>query len=158
VTDPILHPTRAARVLVDGAEIGIIGEVSPNATESLDLRGRTLAYELDVQALMRCVPEVLKYSQLPRYPALHRHLAVVVADDTKYEQLARIIADSGKGFVEQVDLLDVYKGEQVGGGRSSLTVSMVFRSREKTLTDEEVNSVLDEVKEALAGNLGACFR
>jgi phenylalanyl-tRNA synthetase beta chain len=158
VSDPVLHPTRAAKVLVGGKEIGIVGEVSPKAMETLDVRGRALAYELDFEALMNCVPEVLKYRQLPRYPALHRHLAVVVSDDTNYEQLARIIAESGKGFIEQVELLDVYKGEQVGEGRSSLTMSMVFRSREKTLTDEQVNSVLDEVKEALARSLGACFR
>lgn len=157
-SDPVLHPTRAAKVLVGGVEIGIVGEVSPGVGESLGLRGRAYVYELDFRALMESVPDVRKYRQMPRYPALHRHLAVVVSDDTNYEQLARIIKDSGKGSIEQVDLLDVYAGEQIGAGHSSLTVSMVFRSREKTLTDEEVNTVLDEVKLALGRTLGACFR
>lgn len=156
--DPLLHPTRAARVLVGGREIGILGEVAPAVRESLDLRQRPYVYELDFQALMGLVPEVLRYQQLPRYPGLHRHLAVVVPDEIKYEQLARAIEDSGRGFIESTDLLDVYRGEQIGPGRSSLTVSIVFRSREKTLTDEEVSAVMDEVKEALVRNTGASFR
>lgn len=158
VADPLLHPTRSAKVMVGGREIGIVGEVSPKLRESLDLKERSCLYELDFGALMEAMPEVLKYRQLPRYPALHRHIAVVVPDEVRYEQLARIVAESGKGFIENIDLLDVYRGEQIGPGRSSLTVSIVFRSLEKTLTDEEVNAVLDEVKEALSQKSGASFR
>ena len=156
--DPLLHPTRAAKVLVGGREIGILGEVAPNVRESLDLRERPCVYELDFQALMESTPDVLKYRRLPRYPALHRHLAVVVSDETRYAELARVIEEAGGGSIEEVSLLDVYKGKQIGPERSSLTVSMVFRSREKTLTDEEVNAVLDEVKSALSQRLGASFR
>ncbi len=158
VEDPVLHPTRAAKVIVSGREIGILGEVSPKLREAFDLKERPCVYELDFGALMEVVPGVLRYQQLPRYPALHRHIAVVVPDETKYEQLAGIVGESGKGFIEDINLLDVYKGEQIGLGRRSLTMSIVFRSREKTLTDEEVNAVLDEVKEALSQKLGASFR
>lgn len=156
--DPLLHPTRAAKVLIDGQEIGLLGEVAPKVREAFDLKQRPCVYELDFAALMQAMPEVLKYRQLPRYPALHRHIAVVVPDDVEYEQLARIVAETGKGFIEDIDLLDIYKNEQIGSGRGSLTISMVFRSREKTLTDEEVNAVLDQVKEALIQKLGASFR
>lgn len=158
VDDPLLHPTRAARILVDGNEIGIMGEASPVIRESLDLRERPYIFELDFQALMNSVPEVLKYKELPRFPALNRHLAVVVSDAAKYEKLAKTIQESGKGIVESVDLLDIYKGEQIGDGKSSLTLSIVFRSSERTLKDEEVNTVLDGIKEVLSREAGANFR
>ena len=83
---------------------------------------------------------------------------MVVSDDVKYERLESIITESGKGFIESVELLDVYKGEQIGPRKASLTISMVFRSHEKTLTDEEVNSVLDRVKKILADDLNASIR
>lgn len=156
--DPVLHPTRSANVLVGGVRVGIIGEASPAFAEAFDLKGRAQVYELDFGALMRCAPEVLKYKALPKYPALHRHIAVVVSDDVKYERLESIIRESGKGFIESIELLDVYKGEQIGPRKASLTISMVFRSREKTLTDEEVNSVLDRVKKILADDLNASIR
>ena len=157
-SDPLLHPTRAAKVLVGGRQIGILGEAAPSLRESLDLRERPCVYELDFAALMEATPKVLRYHHLPRYPALHRHLAVVVSDKTKYAEIASVIEESGGGVVEGISLLDVYTGEQIGAGRSSLTVSMVFRSASKTLTDEEVNAVLEKVSNALTQRLGANFR
>ncbi|MGI6295946.1 MAG: phenylalanine--tRNA ligase subunit beta [Armatimonadota bacterium] len=156
--DPLLHPTRRGRILINGVEVGIIGEVAPSVAEELDLKCRVNVYELDFETLMSFVPDTLTYRHVAKYPALHRHMAVVVPDDVKYERLEAIIAESGKGYIEQIRLLDVYRGEQVGTGRASLTVSMVFRSPEKTLTDEEVNSVLGSVKEALTRDIGAGFR
>lgn len=156
--DPLLHPTRRAGILINGAEVGVIGEVAPKIAEELDLKCRVQVYELDFETLMGCVPDKMIYRHVAKYPALHRHMAVVVSDNIKYERLEAIIAESGKGYIEQIRLLDVYRGEQVGTGSASLTVSMVFRSPEKTLTDEEVNSVLGSVKEALTRDLGAGFR
>ncbi|MCE5198583.1 MAG: phenylalanine--tRNA ligase subunit beta [Armatimonadota bacterium] len=158
VEHPMLHPTRAAKVLVGDREIGILGEVVPAVSDALDVRGRAYIYELDFRALMELAPEMVIYQEPARYPALYRHMAVVVADDVKYAQLVELVIRSGKGLVEAVDMLDVYKGEQVGAGRRSLTLSVVFRSREKTLTDDEVNAVLGEIKEALAQKAGASFR
>jgi len=157
-SDPLLHPTRAAKILVGETEIGFMGEVSPDVHEKLDLRERACVYELDFCALMKSTPDVLRYNPLPRYPALYRHIAVVVSDEVKYESVAGVIKRSGEGMIEDVDLLDVYRGEQIGAGKSSLTISMVFRSPDKTLKDEEVNSVLDKVKEALGAEVGASFR
>jgi phenylalanyl-tRNA synthetase beta chain len=156
--EPLLHPTRAAKVLIGGKPVGIMGEAAPAIRESLDLRERSYVYELDFQALMNAAPKVLKYHRVPRYPALSRHIAVVVSDEVTYEGLEQIIRRSGEGVIEDVQLLEVFKGEQIGAGRSALTISMLFRSLEKTLTDEEVNAVLGEVKGALTAELEASFR
>ena len=155
---PLLHPTRGAKLVIDGIDTGILGEVSPAARQSLGLRGRPCVFELDFGALMESAPDVVGYAPLPRYPALYRHMAVVVSDDVEYKRLVDTVADSGRGIVEDVDLLDVYKGEQIGADQRSLTLSIVFRSREKTLTDDEVNSVLAAIKEALSQNAAASFR
>ena len=155
---PLLHPSRAARVIVGERELGVLGEVSTEVREQLDIRGRPCAFELDFSALMACAPKVMGYEPLPRYPALYRHLAVVVADEVKYEQLTDVVWAAGRDLVENVELLDLYKGEQVGRNRKSLTISIVFRSRGRTLVDEEVNDVLDGIKEALVRETGASFR
>ena len=157
-TDPILHPTRAAKILVGNREIGFVGEVSGEAGEFFDIRGRAYIFEIDFAALMQSTPEVLSYKELPKYPALYRHLAVVVSDDIKYKDVEQVVLASGRDIVEGVELLDVYKGEHISIDQRSLTLSIVFRSRIKTLTDEEVNTVLAEIMESLKQRVKASFR
>ena len=157
-SSPLLHATRAAKILLGGKEIGILGEVSPDIREKFDIKGRPCIFELDFDALMAAAPEVRKYIEPARFPAMYRHMAVVVSDDVEYAGLEKIVRKSGKGLVVDVDLLDEFKGEQIGAGRRSLTVSVVFQSRKHTLTDDEVNSILTGIKEALKGELGADFR
>ncbi|MCX6343692.1 MAG: phenylalanine--tRNA ligase subunit beta [Armatimonadetes bacterium] len=157
-TDPLLHPTRAAKVFVGDREIGILGEAASTALETLGVRGRPCVFELDFHALMETAPQVVTYQEPPRYPAMQRHIAAVVADSIPYAKLVDLIRTAGGGMVEEIELLDVYKGEHIGEGQSSLTLGVVFRSREKTLTDEEVNSVLALIKDALSQGANAIFR
>ncbi|MCE5314938.1 MAG: phenylalanine--tRNA ligase subunit beta [Armatimonadota bacterium] len=155
---PLMHATRTAKVFVGDKEVGILGETAPSVRGLLDLRGRPCVFELDFQALMALAPEVIKYKEPGRYPALHRHIAVVVSDSVEYARLDALVREAGGELVEDVNLLDIYKGEQVGDGRRSVTISVVFRSREKTLTDDEVNFVLANIKEVLKSKLEASFR
>lgn len=156
--DTMLHPTRTARIMVGERELGIIGEISSGMAEALDVRGRACGFEIEFDTLMEITPEVLKASELPRYPALYRHINAVVAEETSYLDLAGAVDKSGGDIVERVELLDIYKGEQVGAGKRSVTLSIVFRAQDRTLKDEEVNNVLAEVKEALVQRYGADFR
>jgi phenylalanyl-tRNA synthetase beta chain len=154
----ILHPTRAAKLSVGGRDIGILGEVSPDVCDALDVRGRPCVFEIDFDLLMQCVPEQLVYREIARYPATDRHLSIAVSRDVKYEAVERAVRESGGELVESVKLLDVYTGEQLGENRQSLTLSVVFRSREKTLTDEEVGASLSRIRDALTRSVGASFR
>ena len=156
--NPLLHPTRAAKVLVGDVEIGLLGECSPDVGNALNLRNRACVFELDFSALMSVTPETLRYKELPRYPGLYRHMAVVVADDVNYDQLSGLISEAGSGIIETVEVLDVYKGAPISANEKSVTIAMVFRASDRTLKDEEVNAVLATIKEALSLKVGASFR
>lgn len=158
VDEALFHATRAARILVGGREVGMLGEVAPEVLDKLDVKGRACAFELDFGALMACAPVVSLYSELPRYPATERHMAVVVAGSVSYEQMERAVLSAGGMMVERVELLDEYRGEHIAADQSSLTLSVTFRSAERTLKDEEVNTLLVNIKEALARDLSASFR
>lgn len=157
-SETVLHPTRGAEILVNGKSLGFFGEVAPSIIESMDIRGRACIFELNFDALMSAAPVDISCKELPKYPALYRHITAVVSDKIKYENMEDVVRRSGKGLVEDVALLDVYKGEQIGDGNSSVTLSVVFRSLDKTLTDEEVNKVLADIKEALKNEVCASFR
>lgn len=155
---PLLHPTRAAKIEVGGAELGIFGEVAPDVLDTTSIRGRTYIYELNVDQLMKLMPETIRYEALPRFPAIHRHLAAVIKQGVAYADIKRTISDAGGEIVVGVELLDVYTGPHVGEDEQSLTLSVVFRSRERTLTDEEVSKVLETIKTSLSSSYGANFR
>lgn len=155
---PMFHPTRTARITAGDVSLGIIGEVSPEVVKELDIKGRPYVFEMDIERLMSLVPDEVIYRHIPRFPALYRHLSSVVKRDVPYAELERVIRDAGGDIVEDVHLLDVYVGPQVGEDEQSMTFSIVFRSKERTLTDEEINGVLDDIKVSMSSKIGAQFR
>ncbi|MEN6373090.1 MAG: phenylalanine--tRNA ligase subunit beta [Armatimonadota bacterium] len=155
---PMLHPTRAAKITAGNAEIGIIGEVAPEVINELDIKGRPYIFELSVEKLKSLVPEKIVYEHLPKFPALYRHIAAVVKRDVPYGDIRRAVIEAGGAILEDVSLLDVYVGPHVSEDEQSLTLSIVFRSKERTLKDEEINAVLEKIKDNLASEFKAIFR
>lgn len=158
VEHPMLHAARAAKITVGDVELGIIGEVAPDVLERLGLRGRPCVFELKVSELIWLMPESSIYKQLPRFPAIHRHLALVIGRDVPYANVCRTILETGGDIIKDVDLMDVYTGPHIGEDERSLTLSVVFRSRERTLTDDDVNGVLESIKGRLASEYNARLR
>lgn len=158
VLHPLLHPARAAGVSLAGTVLGMLGEVAPDVSERMGVRGRACVFELDLDALRPLVPEQRTYKEAPRYPGLHRDVAVVAKKDVPYAHLERVVREVGGEILEAVDVKDVYTGSHIGEHERSITVSLEFRSRERTLTDEEVSSVVDLLKQSLAKRLQVSFR
>ena len=99
-----------------------------------------------------------RYVPLPRFPAVDRDLAVVVPDDLEAAALTATIRRAGGELLTEVRAFDEYHGEQVGQGRKSLAFALTFRSPDRTLTDEEVDRLLDGVRSKLRSEYSADFR
>ncbi|HET9410898.1 MAG TPA: phenylalanine--tRNA ligase subunit beta, partial [Candidatus Dormibacteraeota bacterium] len=153
----LYHPGRSARVELAGKELGVIGELHPSTLGAFDLDGRVVALDVDVQALLGAARE-RKATELPRYPAVQRDLAVVVADDVPAGELTLTVRDAAGPFLQTVRAFDEYRGGQVGEGRKSIAFTLTFRSPERTLTDAEVEGVMAQIKRALEKKHQAGFR
>ncbi len=150
LSDPRFHPGRSARVLVQGREVGIFGELHPEVLEQLDITRRSvLAGEFDVEALWSFASARTRYEPLPRYPAVLRDIAVVVPEEVPYQTVENTVREAGGALLESVKLFDVYRGERIPAGSRSLALSLTFRSPERTLTDAEVDAVVDGIVRAL---------
>ncbi len=154
---PLLHPSRTAKIVCGGVELGVLGEVSPAVREKLDLRGRPCVFELDFEALRAAANVQRTYAEAARFPASYRHMSVLLDEDLPYEKVESAIIGAAE-FVSDVRLRDVYKGKGVDPGMRSLTIAVTFRSPDRTLTDEEANASLDKIKAALVDKCGAQFR
>jgi phenylalanyl-tRNA synthetase beta chain len=151
------HPGRCAEVLVDGRSAGLVGELHPAVLQRFELPGRAVVLEVEVAPLLTGGRE-RRYAPLPRFPAVERDLAVVVAGDVPAAELATTIASAGGDLLESARAFDEYRGGQVGPGRKSVAFALTFRSPERTLTDREVDQRLDQVRAALRKAYGAEFR
>jgi phenylalanyl-tRNA synthetase beta chain len=140
---PYLHPRRSARVLVDGEDVGVLGEVHPDVVEAHALAGQPIYAELSVDALIRIAkskgPSAVE--ALPRFPKVLRDLAIVVPTDVRAADVATSIDEAAGGLAEDVALFDVYEGKPVPEGHKSLAFRIAYRDREATLTDARVESV-----------------
>ncbi len=156
--DPSYHPGRAARLTAGGQLLGVLGEVHPDVVEKYELSGRVVAMEIDFAILASMTGKAGKYKQIPRFPGIERDLAVVVELRVPVREIIGVVKKSGGNLLRQVELFDVYQGEQVQQGFQSLAFSLTFRADDRTLTDDEVAGPMNAIRENLAGKFGAQLR
>ena len=147
---PLYHPGRSAYVYVSGEILGIIGEIHPQVTDNYDLPARNYAAELDVEVLLKLGHGRIKFKQLPKYPAVHRDLALVVKEEITSSQLMEVIRTQGGDLLSDVTIFDLYKGNQIALDYKSLAFALTFQAEDRTLTDKEINDIHEKIQKALA--------
>lgn len=158
VSHPTFHSGRAAEIRIDGKKLGILGEIHADVMSRFDLDGKVYAAEIDFSSILKHANLHINFKSLPRYPAVLRDIAVVVKDTISSDQITREILDRAGELVEDLTLFDVYQGEQIPSGYRSLAYSIVYRSREKTLTDKEINNLHQKVVDSLVKQFEARIR
>ena len=156
VNHPALHPGRSAQILRAGKVIGWIGELHPAWLAKYELPSAPVAFELDVDAISEGPLPV--YSELSRFPALIRDLAVVVAENVSAQSLLDAMKSCDLESLRDVQLFDVYQGKGIEPGQKSLAFRVVMQDTSKTLTDEEADFVMARLMEILASRSGAKLR
>ena len=159
VEEAFLHPAASAALTIGGRRAGVLGQIHPRAAEAFDVPATVLVAELDWELLLSQARALRETRGLPRFPAVARDLAFVVAADAPAATLlAEIRAVDGKGLLEDVTLFDVYRGAQVPVGKKSVAVGLTLRAPDRTLTDSEADAVIASVKDRLKAALGAEIR
>ena len=167
----VYHPGRCARIAVpsgrQGAEdadilydeLGIMGEIHPDVAENYGMDGvRIYCCELMFDAIMRHADTEIVYTPLPKYPSTSRDIALLVDEDMAVGKIEEVIRKHGKKILENVKLFDVYRGKQVEEGKKSVAFTLTYRDKDKTLTDDEVAAVHNDVLNALKDKLNAVLR
>ena len=145
---PHLHPGKGAETAA-----GWLGELHPAL-----LDGSWGVFELDVEALMAPIPERILYDDVITYPANRQDIAVAVGEDVEVGALVAAAHEAAGGDLREVRAFDVYRGEQVGDGRKSVALHLVFQSPERTLTDDEVAVLRDRIVAGLGERFEAELR
>ena len=157
-TDRILQPGRTARIVCEGAPVGVIGEVRPHVLARFDLADAAVAlFEIDLDSLGEAVPGSRRgYQAANRFPESYRDLALVVDADVPSSRIQAIIAQNG--LVTGSTPFDLYSGPEVPSGKKSIAYRVVFQSSSGTLTAEQVNKAQQQVLRQLEREVGAKLR
>ncbi|MFH0941797.1 MAG: phenylalanine--tRNA ligase subunit beta [Chloroflexota bacterium] len=151
-----LHPGKQAEVMVGDIRVGVVGELHPRVLGAFEISGPVSLLELNISALEPFTLVQKEYRSVPRFPAVVRDIALVVASAVRHQEIADTVASFP--MVAGVAIFDVYTGRQLGPGKKSMAYRLVFQSQDHTLTDEEVSGVLKNVLEKLSSLFGATLR
>lgn len=149
---------QGARVYSRDLELGVLGEISPQIGEKLDLEGPLWAFELNFQTMAAAAQPFPLFTPLPRYPAVYRDIALTVPEEVPAARVAQELYYHGAPWLVEVRLFDVYAGAPIPMGKRSLAFRLSYRDPEKTLTDEAINRHHEALVKALQEELGAELR
>ena len=152
------HPGKSADILLGKKSLGTFGEVHPRVLANYNMDLPCYVLEMDLNLLFEEADLERKYTEIPKYPSVTRDIAVLVDDSVLAQDLENIFIKQGGTLLESYKLFDVYKGSQLPEGKKSIAYNLVYRNKEKTLTDKEVEKVHDKIVRTLEHVLGASLR
>lgn len=156
--NPTFHPGRCADLYLGKEKAGTIGQIHPVVATNFKMDTEVYAASLAFDMLLKYFSTDRTYRALPKFPATSRDIALLIDKTTPVGAIADIIEKQKTNIVEEYHLFDVYEGEQVGEGKKSVAYSISFRAVDRTLTDEEVNAVMEKILQALKQELQAELR
>lgn len=153
---PAFHPGRAALVLLDGQEVGCIGELHPEWVQKYELTAAPVLFEIDFDAIKDLAIPV--YSEVSRFPAVIRDLAILVDQSLPLQAILDGLRADLPALVIDLQLFDVYAGKGVPENKKSLALRIVMQDTQRTLQDLEVDAAVQHVVSSLEKSFGAQLR
>ena len=152
------HPGRCANIKVGIDTIATFGEVHPEVLENYGIEKRAYLAELNLTKITKYSRNNKKYVEVPKFPAVERDIAIIVDENIEVGQIEKTIAKKAKKILEKAELFDIYRNEKLGENKKSVAYALTFRNKNKTLNDDEVNEVMENVIKELEKSLGAELR
>ncbi len=153
---PALHPGRSARIIVDGKDIGFVGELHPQWLQKYDLPLAPVCFEVDLDALL--LARLPEYAEVSRQPPAIRDLAIVVDHKLELQHLIDGLTGHLPAIVQDIQLFDVYTGKGIDSGKKSLAFRIVMQDTQRTLHDTEVDAAMQQLIAYLQQTFAAQLR
>ena len=155
-THSSLHPGQTARIYIDDIAVGWIGAVHPKLHKALQLSQSAFVFELTLTAVLAA--DIPVFEPLSKFPAIRRDLALLVSGTISAGEIKHCLNDVESDILKEIQVFDVYSGEGVEQGFKSVAVAFHMQHAERTLTDDEVNSLILTITTQLEQKIGATIR
>ena len=155
---PPFHPGRSAKVSIDGTHLGLVGEIHPRVAASVEIEGRVAVCALGLTPLQAVARRMFTFRDVPRFPPVRRDLAFVLPAEAAAGRVRETLMAAGTPEVDACTLFDVFEGPPLEPGRRSLAFAVELRAPDRTLTDDEAQTVVDRMVAAIAEGFGGSLR
>ncbi|MGX7776951.1 phenylalanine--tRNA ligase subunit beta [Streptococcus pluranimalium] len=152
-----MHPGRTASIILNGAKVGFVGQVHPQTAKDFDIP-ETYVAELNLSAIEVALTDDLIFSDITKYPAVSRDIALLLNQETSHQEIVDAIENAGVKRLTAIKLFDVYAGNNIESGKKSMAYSLTFQNPNDNLTDEEVAKYMEKITKSLSEKLGAEIR
>lgn len=152
------HPGKAARIMLGKNNLGRFGSIHPYVLKNYDVDIEFFVGGIDLDKLFELYKWEKKYKQIPKYPSVGFDLSIVIDENVLVQEIEKVIKSKSGNILEKFEIFDVYKGPQIPEGKKSVSYSITFRDKCKTLNDNEVNIVVQKILEDLKNKFGAELR
>jgi phenylalanyl-tRNA synthetase beta chain len=142
---PYLHPGKASRIQCGKEDLGVLGEVHPQALGRYEIPGKAYLFEMNFEEMLKLARKGKRFQPLPKFPAVYRDLSLVVDEGLEVEKVAETIWSFQQPFIDEVNLFDVYRGAPIPGGKKGISYRIRYQANDRTLTDEEVNGYQERI-------------
>ena len=156
--NPSYHPGRCAKVMVDGVEVGVMGQVHPLVAKNYGIDVDVYVVEVSFTKLLELQLPDATYTPLPKYPSVWRDLSLICDEEITVAQIEDVINASAGKLLRSVKLFDIYRGVGVPEGKKSMAFSLELRADDRTLTDTDSEGTVSKVLAALKDKLNATLR
>lgn len=148
-----MHPGQSAMINVNGSNIGMIGKIHPSVTKD-----DVYVLEINLDELFTKKVRKMKYKEFSKFPSINKDIALVVDKKSVSKDIEKVIKSAGGSLLTNIEVFDVYTGVGVGIDKKSIAYSLTFSDMKKTLTDEEINGLMDKIIDAVSKKCGAELR
>ncbi len=148
-----------AEILVNGDVIGTAGIISQAVKKKFDFEGLSpCGAEMEFELLSTLQRGAIKVKPIPKYPAIERDLSIVVDENISWSDIIEAVSKKASSELEEVRFVDIYRGKGIPTGKKSVTLSLLFRDEDGTLTHETVDGFEAEIVKSLNKSVGAQLR
>ena len=148
-----MHPGKSAVISVNGDIVGLIGRVTPEVCKE-----EVYVMEISLDKLLTKKVGKMKYKELSKFPVVKKDIAVLVNKDITAQEMLKTIKNNGGKLLLESKVFDIYEGKGIPEGKKSIAISITLGAQDRTLTDEEINKVLEKVINGLQSKDGAELR
>jgi len=139
------RPGFSARIRAQEREIGLLGEIHPQALRRFDLKRTAYIFELNLERLLPLIPDMKSFRPIPKFPVVTRDVTLIVDYRVESGKILHCVEKMNEELIEALQLFDVFEGKPIPAGRKSISFRIIYRSSTRTLEDEEINRLHQKI-------------
>ena len=164
--ETLIRKTVSGDIFSEGTElwqkdkkIGMLGTLSKKLLKEFDIKNEVFYADLNWTLIFNSlVPDAVAYKEIPKYPEVKRDLAMILNRGVSFADIRELAFVTEKKLLKKVFIFDVYQGDNIEKGKKSYAVSFILQDTEKTLTDFQIDKIMDSLAETYEKKLGAVIR